>query len=77
MCLQIQNLQIVGPPGPQEVVTASAKQVAQRLDRIDADVKEFFRPAAQAVLANADPQDAMAAALAALSGIQSVPKERR
>ena len=75
--MQIQNLQIVGPPGPKEVMAASARQVARRLDNIDENVKEFFRPAANAVLANADPHDAMAAALAALSGILEVPKDRR
>lgn len=51
--------------------------MAKRLDNIDEDVKAFFRPAADAVLANADPHNAMAAALAALSGIMKVPQERR
>ena len=54
-----------------------AEQVARRLDNVDDDVKAFFRPAADAVLANADPHNAMAAALAALSGILQVPKDRR
>ena len=58
-------------------MAASAKQVMRRLDNIDPQVKSFFQPAAQAVLANADPQSAMSAALAALSGITEVPKERR
>ena len=75
--LQVPNLQIIGPPGPQEVMAASAKQVMRRLDNIDPQVKAFFQPAASAVLSNADPQVAMSAALAALSGILEVPKERR
>ena len=58
-------------------MAASARQVAKRLDNIDEGVKDFFRPAADAVLANADPHNAMAAALAALSGIMEVPKDRR
>ena len=75
--MQVPNLQIVGPPGPAEVMAASAKQVMRRLDNIDPDVKSFFMPAASAVLANADPHNAMAAALAALSGIMEVPTSRR
>lgn len=58
-------------------MAASARQVATRLDNIDPGVKAFFKPAAEAVLANADPHDAMSAALAALSGIMAVPKDRR
>ena len=39
--------------------------------------KAFFAPAATAVLDNSDAHNALAAALAALSGIIEVPKQRR
>lgn len=52
-------------------------QVLRRLDNVDASVKEFFAPAAKLVLESEDPQNAMCAALAALSGMLEVPKPRR
>ena len=75
--MQIANLEIMGPPGPKEVMESSAKQVLRRLDNVDEDVKAFFMPAAEAVMATSDPKDAMCAALAALSGLLDVPKPRR
>jgi len=52
-------------------------QVLRRLDNVDEKVKAFFAPAATAVLDNSDAHNALAAALAALSGIIEVPKQRR
>ena len=49
----------------------------RRLDNVDDKVKAFFAPAATAVLDNSDAHNALAAALAALSGIIEVPKQRR
>ena len=49
----------------------------RRLDNVDPGVKEFFAPAAKLVLQSEDPQNAMCAALAALSGLMEVPKPRR
>ena len=49
----------------------------RRLDNVDDKVKAFFAPAAKAVLDNSDAHNALAAALAALSGIIEVPKQRR
>jgi ATP-dependent RNA helicase DDX21 len=72
----VANLEIMGPPGPKEVMESSAKQVLRRLDNVDEDVKAFFMPAAEAVMATSDPKDAMCAALAALSGLMDVPKPR-
>ncbi|KAK9839323.1 hypothetical protein WJX81_008091 [Elliptochloris bilobata] len=70
------NVEFIGPPGPQAVMSASAKQVLRRLDNVDEKVKAFFGPAATAVLDNSDAHNALAAALAALSGIIEVPKQR-
>ena len=49
----------------------------RRLDNVDDKVKAFFAPAAKAVLDNSDAHNALARALAALSGIIEVPKQRR
>ena len=57
--------------------TAGRAQVLRRLDNVDDKVKAFFAPAATAVLDNSDAHNALAAALAALSGIIEVPKQRR
>ena len=56
---------------------AGCAQVLRRLDNVDDKVKAFFAPAAKAVLDNSDAHNALAAALAALSGIIEVPKQRR
>lgn len=73
----MKNLGIMGPPGPKQVMEASAKQVLRRLDNIDDEVKAFFHPAAKLVMAQSDPEDALCRALAALSGLIEVPKPRR
>lgn len=75
--VKVDTVELISPPGPKEVMSASARQVMRRLDRVDADVKAFFEPAADAVLGSgADARDALAAALAAMSGLLEVPKER-
>lgn len=63
--------------GPAVSHTAGRAQVLRRLDNVDDKVKAFFAPAAKAVLDNSDAHNALAAALAALSGIIEVPKQRR
>lgn len=47
-----------------------------RLDIVDKAIVQFFKPAADKVMGSADPTAAMAAALAALSGVTSIPKPR-
>ncbi len=47
-----------------------------RLDMVDKAMLSFFQPAAEKVMSSADPTNAMAAALAALSGIKEIPKPR-
>ena len=74
--VKIDTVELVPPPGPKEVMAASARQVLRRLDGVDADVRTFFEPAADAVLASADPRHALSSALAAMSGLLEVPKER-
>ena len=51
-------------------------QVVGRLDMVDPTMLSFSQPAAQKVMSSADPAKAMAAALAALSGIKEIPKPR-
>lgn len=53
-----------------------APQVVGRLDMVDPTMLSFFQPAAEKVMSSADPAKAMAAALAALSGIKEIPKPR-
>lgn len=43
---------------------------------VDETMLSFFQPAAEKVMSSADPTKAMAAALAALSGIKEIPKPR-
>ena len=75
--VKVTNVELISPPGPEQVMAASARQVLRRLDKVDADVQRFFEPAADAVLASgADARDALAAALAAMSGLLEVPQER-
>ena len=47
-----------------------------RLDEVSPEVLQFFEPAAQIVMASADPMKAMAAALDTLSGIPERPSSR-
>jgi ATP-dependent RNA helicase DDX21 len=70
------NVTVVPVPGPREVVEAAAKEVMYRLDGVDDEVREYFAPVAKTVLASKDPQAALEAALAALSGIKSIPEPR-
>lgn len=79
MCilLQVKNLEIMGAPQPQAVMSASAKQVLRRLDQIDDKLLTFFQPAAKLVMAQSDPEDALCRALASMSGLTEVPKPRR
>ena len=51
-------------------------QVVSRLDIVEPNIVQFFRPAAEKVMGSADPTAAMAAALAALAGVTTVPKPR-
>jgi hypothetical protein len=55
------GLTSLSPPSP---------QVVGRLDMVDDTMLSFFQPAAEKVMSSADPTKAMAAALAALSGIK-------
>ena len=73
---QVKNLQIVGPPQPEELMQASVRQVLRRLDKVDPGMRDFFMTAAKTVCEGTDPAAALAAALASLSGISSVPKSR-
>ncbi len=66
----------IAPPTPQQVVEAAAKQVMHRLDNVEQEVRSYFAPVAKMVLASRDPQEALEVALAALSGITSIPEPR-
>mmetsp|Transcript_16919 Transcript_16919/g.50518 ORF Transcript_16919/g.50518 Transcript_16919/m.50518 type:complete len:841 (+) Transcript_16919:117-2639(+) len=72
----VDNCEMVGPPAPAEVMSSASKAVVGRLDMVDSGIVQFFRPAAEKVMSSSDPTGAMAAALAALSGVTEVPKPR-
>ena len=55
---------------------ASVRQVLRRLDKVDPGMRDFFMTAAKTVCEGTDPAAALAAALASLSGISSVPQSR-
>lgn len=66
----------MAPPSTAKVLECATLAAAGRLDNVDQSLKERFQPAADAVLAARDPRDALAAALAALSGLVRVPEKR-
>lgn len=70
------NVEVITPPNPSQVVEAAAKQVMYRLDGVDDEVRAYFAPVARTVLSSKDPQEALEAALAALSGIKTIPEPR-
>lgn len=70
------GVDVICPPTPEQVVQAAAKQVMYRLDKVDEEVRSYFSPVAKLVLASRDPQEALEVALAALSGINSIPEPR-
>ena len=68
---------MISIPDPKTVMHASARNMLRRLDLVDEDIKSFFDPAAETVLASGyDPKEALARALAAMSGINEVPQPR-
>ncbi|KAL4420664.1 hypothetical protein ABPG75_010320 [Micractinium tetrahymenae] len=73
---ETEGVKLIPAPSPSQVIEAAAKQVMYRLDGVDAEVKSYFAPVAKMVLSSRDPQEAMEAALAALSGIKEVPEPR-
>ena len=75
--VQAANVEMISIPDPKTVMHASARNMLRRLDLVDDEIKEFFNPAAETVLASGyDPKEALARALAAMSGINEVPQPR-
>lgn len=68
--------ELPGAASPEAGHILGGPQVVGRLDIVDPVIVKFFKPAADKVMGSADPTAAMAAALAALSGVTSVPKPR-
>lgn len=44
------KIEMIGPPGPREVMQASAKTVLQRMQVVEPEVVKFFLPAAEKVI---------------------------
>ncbi|KAI7840607.1 hypothetical protein COHA_005757 [Chlorella ohadii] len=73
---ETEGVKLINAPSPTEVIEAAAKQVMYRLDGVEPEVKSYFGPVARLLLSQRDPQEALEAALAALSGIQEIPEPR-
>lgn len=71
-----QGVRVVPTPSPQQILEAAARATMHRLDNVSDDVRSYFAPVASMVLNSKDPQHALEAALAALSGITSLPEPR-
>ncbi|XP_071808776.1 nucleolar RNA helicase 2-like [Asterias amurensis] len=56
------------PPQPADIITANSKEAAKVLDAVPAGVVKYFNVAAQEILKEKTPEEALAAALAHISG---------
>ena len=68
--------EVIGPPAPEELLTAASLTVQHALSGVDAAVVDFFAPAAARLLAAEGPERVLAAALAAVSGFRGAPQRR-
>ncbi|KAF8057135.1 RH3A [Scenedesmus sp. PABB004] len=68
--------EVIGAPGPADVMASASRTVLSKLDRVEGGVIDFFMPAAQRLLASPQPERVLAAALASMSGFRSVAQER-
>eukprot|EP01026_Neomeris_dumetosa_P030857 TRINITY_DN2457_c0_g1_i6.p1 TRINITY_DN2457_c0_g1~~TRINITY_DN2457_c0_g1_i6.p1 ORF type:complete len:844 (-),score=204.54 TRINITY_DN2457_c0_g1_i6:424-2955(-) len=66
------KVEIIGPPLPQDTMKSAALNVYKKMANVNADVSQFFLPAAAQMLDKGDPSKVLASALAALSGFQEV-----
>eukprot|EP01025_Chloroclados_australasicus_P008688 TRINITY_DN1315_c0_g1_i1.p1 TRINITY_DN1315_c0_g1~~TRINITY_DN1315_c0_g1_i1.p1 ORF type:complete len:861 (-),score=132.40 TRINITY_DN1315_c0_g1_i1:515-3025(-) len=70
------KVEIIGPPLPQDTMKAAALNVYKKMASVNADVSQFFLPAATQMLEKGDPNKVLASALAALSGFREVPQPK-
>jgi ATP-dependent RNA helicase DDX21 len=68
--------EVIGPPAPEELLTAASLTVQHALSGVDAAVVDFFAPAAERLLQADQPERVLAAALAAVSGFRGAPQRR-
>ncbi|CAF0750993.1 unnamed protein product [Adineta steineri] len=62
----------IEPPGTADLLTASSADAVKALDSVTDAAKAHFRDAAEKILATCDAADALAAALACISGTTSI-----
>jgi ATP-dependent RNA helicase DDX21 len=68
--------EVIGPPAPEDLLTAASLTVQHALSGVDAAVVDFFAPAAERLLQADRPERVLAAALAAVSGFRGAPQRR-
>lgn len=61
---------------PQDVLSAAGQQALELLEGVDAKLYPHFFPAAEQLIAERGPLDAVASALAAISGFREAPKPK-
>lgn len=62
--------EVIGAPTPADVMASASRTVLSKLDRVEADVIDFFMPAASRLLQSPQPERVLAAALASMSGFR-------
>eukprot|EP01023_Acetabularia_acetabulum_P015209 TRINITY_DN17375_c1_g1_i1.p2 TRINITY_DN17375_c1_g1~~TRINITY_DN17375_c1_g1_i1.p2 ORF type:complete len:779 (+),score=193.76 TRINITY_DN17375_c1_g1_i1:91-2337(+) len=71
------KMELIGPPGPDDVMRTAAHNVYRKIANVNTDVSKFFRQAAKQMLEkHDDAEQVLAQALAALSGFTEVPQPK-
>lgn len=63
-------------PSLQDVLNAAGQQALEMLEGVDAELYPHFFPAAEQLIAERGPLNAVASALAAISGFREPPKPK-
>ncbi|GAQ89408.1 DEAD box RNA helicase [Klebsormidium nitens] len=66
----------IQPPNPSDVLNAAGQQALEMLEGVDAELYPHFFPAAEQLIAERGPLNAVASALAAISGFREPPKPK-
>lgn len=75
------DLSLVGPPTPQQVIGAAARNIEKGLTNVNIDVAKYFAPIASRMLesgvgAASTPVQILAVTMAQMSGYTDLPKEK-
>jgi GUCT (NUC152) domain len=75
------DLDLIGPPTPQQVIGAAAQNIEKGLQGVNIDVAKYFAPVATRILNNGvkeaeTPVQVLAVVMASMSGYKELPKEK-